>query len=188
MRWRTVCGLMNGQQPMFRIRIGSADPAFYLNADPDPGSKPMRIQVDPDPGQTLPSRKVGFWHEKHSLRRYIQYTKVGRQSILNGWKSGLFVNFGSISLLKDTDPHSHHGSGSRRANSMQIRIRNTVSSNREFLIRDETFGSWLYSPPSSSESDMKVSCMDSGASTRYFSSVVMVVVVVTTCIKGWHSL
>ena len=35
-------------------------------------------------------------------------------------------------------------------------------------------------PPSSSESDMNVSCIDSGASTLYFSSTVVVVVVVTT--------
>ncbi|CAB0018485.1 unnamed protein product, partial [Nesidiocoris tenuis] len=36
----------------------------------------------------------------------------------------------------------------------------------------------IYMPPSSSESDMKVSCIASGATTRYFSSVVTVVVVV----------
>lgn len=35
------------------------------------------------------------------------------------------------------------------------------------------------SPPSSSESLMNVSCMVSGATTRYFSSVMVVVVVVT---------
>ena len=38
----------------------------------------------------------------------------------------------------------------------------------------------LHSPPSSSESDMNVSCIDSGAKTLYFSSTVVVVVVVTT--------
>jgi hypothetical protein len=50
---------------MFRIRI-------VFNADPDPAftsmqirnriheGKPMLIHVDPDPGQTLPSQKVGF--------------------------------------------------------------------------------------------------------------------------------
>jgi hypothetical protein len=43
----------------------SADPdrAFYLNADPvldpDPGSQ-TNVDPDPDPGQTLPSQKVGF--------------------------------------------------------------------------------------------------------------------------------
>ena len=43
------------------------------------------------------------------------------------------------------------------------------------------YGSILHHlPPSSSLSDMNVSCMDSGARTRYFSSVVVVVVVVTT--------
>ena len=36
-------------------------------------------------------------------------------------------------------------------------------------------------PPSSSESDMNVSCMDSGAKTLYFSSMVVVVVVVISC-------
>lgn len=37
---------------------------------------------------------------------------------------------------------------------------------------------WIRLPPSSSESDIKVSCMASGACTLYFSSVVVVVVVV----------
>ena len=36
-------------------------------------------------------------------------------------------------------------------------------------------------PPSSSESDINVSCMDSGAKTLYFSSIVVVVVVVISC-------
>jgi hypothetical protein len=35
---------------LFRIGFNAdSDPAFYLNADPDPGSRPMRIQADPDP-------------------------------------------------------------------------------------------------------------------------------------------
>ncbi len=55
--------------PVFQICIGfhaDPDPAFYLNADPDPetGSK-----TNEDPGQTLPSQKVGFWHEKFTLCR-----------------------------------------------------------------------------------------------------------------------
>ncbi len=68
---------------MFRIRIRivfnaypdtDADPAFYLNADPDPDprsqtTKPMRIDADPDPCQTLPSQKVGFCLEKYTLCR-----------------------------------------------------------------------------------------------------------------------
>ncbi len=53
---------------MFRIRIGfnaDPDPAFYLNADPDPDPDPgSQINADPDPdpdpGETLPSQKVGF--------------------------------------------------------------------------------------------------------------------------------
>ncbi len=57
---------------MFRIRIGfnadpDPEPAFYLNVvpDPDPGSQTNADPEDPDhdPGQTLPSQKVGFWHE-----------------------------------------------------------------------------------------------------------------------------
>lgn len=36
----------------------------------------------------------------------------------------------------------------------------------------------MYLPPSSSESDIKVSCIASGATTLYFSSMVVVVVVV----------
>jgi hypothetical protein len=47
---------------VFRIRtetIADPDPAFYLNADPDPGNQ-TNADPDPDPGQTLPSEKVGF--------------------------------------------------------------------------------------------------------------------------------
>ncbi len=49
--------------PVFRIRIGfnvDPGPAFYLNADSDPGSQTTNADPDPDPGQTLPSQKVGF--------------------------------------------------------------------------------------------------------------------------------
>jgi hypothetical protein len=42
-----------------------SDTALYLNADPDPGAKPMRILADPDQGQTLKSQKVKFLHEKY---------------------------------------------------------------------------------------------------------------------------
>jgi hypothetical protein len=31
------------------------DTAYYLNADADPGKKPMQIHADPDPDQTLKS-------------------------------------------------------------------------------------------------------------------------------------
>jgi hypothetical protein len=31
------------------------------------GTKPMRIHADPDPGQTLPSQKVEYLHEKYIL-------------------------------------------------------------------------------------------------------------------------
>lgn len=50
---------------------------------------------------------------------------------------------------------------------------------RQLSKEEDTFPRNL--PPSSSESDMNVSCMDSGALTRYFSSTVVVVVVVTSC-------
>jgi hypothetical protein len=44
---------------VFRICIGFSadpDPAFYLNAD----GNQTNGDPDPDPGQTLPSQKVGF--------------------------------------------------------------------------------------------------------------------------------
>jgi hypothetical protein len=36
------------------------NPAFYLNADPDPGAIPMRVHADPDPGKTLSHKKMNF--------------------------------------------------------------------------------------------------------------------------------
>jgi len=53
-----LCSLYTGEKPMLWIRIGfNADPypAFYLNADTDPG-----IQTNADPGQTLKSKKFEF--------------------------------------------------------------------------------------------------------------------------------
>ncbi len=47
---------------MFQICTGfNADPgpAFYLNVDPDPDPDPGST-TNVDPGQTLPSQKVGF--------------------------------------------------------------------------------------------------------------------------------
>ncbi len=47
------------------------DPAFDLNSDPDPepGAKPMQIHADPEPGQTLMSKKAEFLHEKYTYSR-----------------------------------------------------------------------------------------------------------------------
>jgi hypothetical protein len=50
---------------VFGIRFGFSaglDPAFYLIADPDPGSQ-SNADPDPDPGQTLNSQKVEFLFE-----------------------------------------------------------------------------------------------------------------------------
>jgi hypothetical protein len=59
---------------MLRIRIGFSadpDPAFYLNADQDPGSQTNAgIYADPDPGQALLSQKVGLLNEKVTLCSY----------------------------------------------------------------------------------------------------------------------
>ncbi len=88
--------------------------------------------ADPDPGQTLPIQKVRFLHEKIlCVPRVIcqkPYPTKRSKAIFNGWKSGSFVNFSQFpySLLLDPDPHSQNGSGSRRANSIRIRIRNTA--------------------------------------------------------------
>jgi hypothetical protein len=56
------------------IRIGSngnadPDPAFNLNADPnpDPGAKPMWIHAVPDPGLTVTSQKFYYSIEKYTF-------------------------------------------------------------------------------------------------------------------------
>ncbi len=48
---------------MLWIRIGfNANPnTTYLDADPDPGNKPMRNHAVSDPGQTLKSKKLNFY-------------------------------------------------------------------------------------------------------------------------------
>ncbi len=58
---------------LWRFLCGSGS-SFYVNADPDPvsGTK-LRIPADSDPGQTLTSQKVEFFHEKYVL-------KVGKRS------------------------------------------------------------------------------------------------------------
>jgi hypothetical protein len=41
------------------------------------GAKRMRILADPDPGQTLPSQKDGFLHEKYTLVQVICHETYG---------------------------------------------------------------------------------------------------------------
>ncbi len=45
-------------EPVLRIRID-------YNADPDTGTA-----FHLNPGQAMPSQKIGFWHEKFTLCRY----------------------------------------------------------------------------------------------------------------------
>jgi hypothetical protein len=55
------------KKPVLWIRIGlimDPGPAFYLRVNPDPESQ---TNPDPDSGQTLPSQKVEFLHEKYAL-------------------------------------------------------------------------------------------------------------------------
>ncbi len=55
------------------------DPAFYLNADPDPtsGSQTPYADQNPDPdsGQTMPSLYVEFFHEKYTFCRFEKKVK-----------------------------------------------------------------------------------------------------------------
>ncbi len=74
----------------------------------------MRIHADPDPGQT--SQKVEFSHEYTQCRQQVnKHTHEGTKALAKGRKPGLFVNFWSLSILLDLDPHSQYGSGSRTA-------------------------------------------------------------------------
>ncbi len=50
-------------------------------------------------------------------KTYLRY--AGTKGTFEGWKSGLFVNFGSISRLLDPDPHSQYGSDPREPKSMR---------------------------------------------------------------------
>ncbi len=85
----------DAQQKVLGIPIGfSADqnPIIFSMRIRIQEAKPMRIQADPDPdpGQTFKSQKVEF----------LQFLP------------DLFVNFWSISMLQDPDPHSQYRSGS----------------------------------------------------------------------------
>jgi hypothetical protein len=61
---------------VFWIRIGfnaHPDPAFHLNADPDPDPDPgsqTNADQDPDPGQTLKAQKFELFHETYSVPTY----------------------------------------------------------------------------------------------------------------------
>jgi hypothetical protein len=78
------------------------NPAFYLNADPDPGANIMRIHADPDPGHSLKSQKVEFLHEN--------MFKVGNKSksygtymcLFERQETGFICQFWSISMLLET--------------------------------------------------------------------------------------
>jgi hypothetical protein len=83
------------------IRIG-------FNADLDLGAKPMQIQADPDPAQTLKSQNFKFFHEKYRyfkkvkgkkklsylLNKVNKHTYEGKKVYLKGRKQCLFVNCG----------------------------------------------------------------------------------------------
>jgi hypothetical protein len=76
-------------------------------------AKALRIHANPDPLRLAVMRHtVQYLH----TRRYKVY-KAGNQVYLL-----ILVNF----LALDPDPYSQHGSGSRRAKSMLIRIQNTA--------------------------------------------------------------
>ncbi len=61
--WYQCCTVYHGF-------ILDPDPAFFLNADQDPGSETNAnpyVQISNlDPGPTLPSLKVRFFHEKYT--------------------------------------------------------------------------------------------------------------------------
>ncbi len=91
------------------------DPAFYLNADPDPAfffiskriririqeAKLMRIQADPDPGQTVTyvTKSLIFTCKIYLLKVPVgnvvgkKITYEGTNAFLKGKKSGLLLNF-----------------------------------------------------------------------------------------------
>ncbi len=61
----------------------------------------MKIHGDPDPGQSLPTQKIGFWHEKYTLCRgnVIKHTNVGtKATVLKAGNQVYFLNFGQYSV------------------------------------------------------------------------------------------
>ncbi len=87
----------------------SRKPAFYLNADPDPGSQ-TNADPDPDPGQTLKSQKVKFLHEKYTLLKVGNRSKPNMYTKYKSPLKGRFIcNIWSISILPYPDPHSQYG-------------------------------------------------------------------------------
>jgi hypothetical protein len=81
--------------------------ANYLSADPNQGSQ-NNADPDPDLFRLCRHKKLNFDMNNifclGNMSKNKKHTYVGIKAILNGWKSGLFVNFWSISLLLDPDP------------------------------------------------------------------------------------
>ncbi len=103
----------------FRIRIGfSADPAQIQ------GAKQMRFRLL---GRFCRHKKLDF--DMKNIFYVVMCHKIypcRYKGHIEGWKSRLFVNYWSISLLLDTDPHSKSGSGSRRVQSIRIHPKHRV--------------------------------------------------------------
>jgi hypothetical protein len=74
----------------------------------------MRIQLDPDPGQTFKSQKLNFYIKNipkvgNRYKTYIQRYK----NLFERQNTRFVCKTWSISVLLDPDPYFHYGSGSK---------------------------------------------------------------------------
>jgi hypothetical protein len=78
-----------------------SDRHWFFNADPDPA-----FYLNEDPSVSRSWSDLLEFNMKNILllSNSIKHTCVGKEAILKGWKSGLFVNFCKISLLLDPNP------------------------------------------------------------------------------------
>jgi hypothetical protein len=69
------------------------------------GAKPLRIHADPNPGQTLKSKKVEFLHEKY---KYSKVDNRKKHRYEERQKIRSFCKIWSIFMLLDPDPDQHY--------------------------------------------------------------------------------
>jgi len=121
---------------VFRICIGlntdtDADPdlTFQVNTDPDPAFK---VNTDPDPGLFMTNILTNFVFVIHCFRHKLRFRppqRTFRFKSKHAPHHKYYFNHFWVQILAflDPDPYFQYGSGSRKPNSIRIRIQDAKS-------------------------------------------------------------